>query len=354
MQYIAFDSHKRYTYAAVEDQEKGRVMEQRIAHRKGEIREFRSRYEPGSPVAFETIGSWYWNVGEIEAAGMVPRLVNARKAKMMLASSKKTDRLDAKGLNTLQRTGTLPTVWIPSGEVRDIRELFRTRMVLTREVTRLKNRILSCFSKYGISFDDTSVAFNVKGRVSLESARSLLPPHTCFAVKNLLGQLDAVQSAIQEFEARMHEVKNTAPEVALLQTIPGIGPILSHVIAYEAGDITRFPSAACYASYAGTTPSVHASGGKVRYGHTPADVNHYLHWAFVEAANILSMRHEALHFRHVAQLYERLKATKGHGIAIGAVARHLAEATYWVLTTKSAYREPHHTNCNTVVSSKKG
>ena len=89
MQYIAFDSHKRYTYAVVEDQDKGRVMEQRIAHRKGEIREFLSRHEPGSPVALETIGSWYWIVDEIEAAGMLPRLVNARKAKMMLASSKK-------------------------------------------------------------------------------------------------------------------------------------------------------------------------------------------------------------------------------------------------------------------------
>jgi hypothetical protein len=66
------------------------------------------------------------------------------------------------------------------------------------------------------------------------------------------------------------------------------------------------------------------------------------------------MRHEALHFRHVVQLYERLKATKGHGVAIGAVARHLAEATYWVLTTKSAYREPNHTQCSTVVSSRKG
>jgi len=110
MQYIAFDSHKRYTYAVVKDQDKRHVKEQRIAHRKGEIRAFLSRYEPGSPVALETIGSWYWIVDEIEAAGMVPRLVNARKAKMMLASLKKTDRLDAKGLNTLQRARTLPTV----------------------------------------------------------------------------------------------------------------------------------------------------------------------------------------------------------------------------------------------------
>jgi hypothetical protein len=41
-------------------------------------------------------------------------------------------RLDARGLNRLQRNGTLPTVWIPPGELRDQRELPRTRMVLVR------------------------------------------------------------------------------------------------------------------------------------------------------------------------------------------------------------------------------
>lgn len=70
---------------------------------------------------------------------MDPRLVHARKAKLMLGMINKTDKLDARGLNRLQRTGTLPTVWIPSGEVRDQRELPRTRMVLARTRTRIKN-----------------------------------------------------------------------------------------------------------------------------------------------------------------------------------------------------------------------
>jgi hypothetical protein len=42
----------------------------------------------------------------------------------------KTDKLDAQGLNRLQRNGTLPTVWIPPGPLRDLRELTRTRLVL--------------------------------------------------------------------------------------------------------------------------------------------------------------------------------------------------------------------------------
>ena len=48
----------------------------------------------------------------------------------MMGMINKTDRPDAHGLNRLQRTGTLPTVWIPPGPLRDLREVTRTRMVL--------------------------------------------------------------------------------------------------------------------------------------------------------------------------------------------------------------------------------
>jgi hypothetical protein len=60
----------------------------------------------------------------------------------------------------------------------------------------------------------------------------------------------------------------------------------------------------------------------------------------VEAATVIC-RHRGRHpKRHVSQLYERVARRKGHPKAIGAVARHLAEATYWVLTKREPYREP--------------
>jgi hypothetical protein len=60
----------------------------------------------------------------------------------------------------------------------------------------------------------------------------------------------------------------------------------------------------------------------------------------VEAANVIC-RHRRRHpTRHVSQLYERIARRKGHQKAIGAVARHLAEATYWILTKREPYREP--------------
>jgi hypothetical protein len=43
---------------------------------------------------------------------------------------------------------------------------------------------------------------------------------------------------------------------------------------------------------------------------------------------------------HVTRLYERIRQRKGHTIAVGAVARHLAEATYWMMTKNQPYQEP--------------
>ena len=84
-------------------------------------------------MALETVGNWYWVVDEIEAGGGKAQLVNARLAKLMMGMVNKSDKLDAQGMNRLQRTGTLPTVWIPSSLVRDARELPRTRMVLSQQ-----------------------------------------------------------------------------------------------------------------------------------------------------------------------------------------------------------------------------
>src|SRR5256886_13753748 len=84
MEYIAFDAHKHYTLASVVRPDGQLVREERIEHDRGSLREFLDRCERGSPVAVETIGNWYWIVDEIEAAGCVPKLVHARKAKLMM------------------------------------------------------------------------------------------------------------------------------------------------------------------------------------------------------------------------------------------------------------------------------
>jgi transposase len=135
-------------------------------------------------------------------------------------------------------------------------------------------------------------------------------------------------------------VLRETPATRLQRRLPGFGPILSAVVVLEMGDVGRFPDAEHFASYAGTTPRVHSSGDKTRYGKLRPDVNRYLKWAFVEAANVIVRHHRSWPDRHVSRLYARLKPRKGGAKAVGAVARHMAEATYHVQSSREPYRDP--------------
>jgi len=343
MELIAFDSHKKYTLASIESQDGRTHREARIDHGPGVIRRFLERCPKGSHVAVETIGNWYWIVDEIEAAGMIPQLVHARKAKLMMGHTNKTDRLDARGLNRLQRTGTLPTVWIPPMELRDLRELLRTRMDLVVQRTQLKNRIHAALARYCLQLEEANDAFTIEGRKEMAQLFEKLPPQTRFANTLLLEEVDAVQKQIDRLEERMEEVLEDTPAVELLKSLPGVGRILSAVIALEVGDVKRFPSAGHLASYAGTTPRVSSSGGKTHFGKLRGDANRFLKWAYIEAANVVARFHRKHPDAHLSRMYSKLRKEKGHAKAIGAVARQLAEATYWMLTKNEVYKEPART-----------
>jgi hypothetical protein len=69
--------------------------------------------------------------------------------------------------------------------------------------------------------------------------------------------------------------------------------------------------------------------------------NQYLKWAFIEAANAISAHHTQRGWpsRHVSKLYARVRAKRGALVAIGAIARQLAESAFWILTKNELYRE---------------
>jgi len=213
-------------------------------------------------------------------------------------------------------------------------------MVMTSQRTRLKNRIQSTLSKYGWAGTEASDPYGKKARAQLNQAIQQLPPETSQITAALLAQLDFIQGQIDDTEKRMRELVRDTPEMDLLRTLPGIGWILSAVIGLEIGVIGRFASAERYASYCGTTPRVHASGDKIRFGRLRPDVNRYLKWAYVEAAHSVCLQRGKFPLRHSSRLYERIRKRKGHPKAIGAVARHLAEATFHVLTRGQPYCDP--------------
>lgn len=339
---IGCDAHKNYSQFSVLDLAT-RVREHyRVAHEPGAIADFLSAFPKGTPVALESVGNWYWIVDEIESAGCIPLMAHAAKAKVMMGNVNKTDKLDADGLVTLVQTGTLPTVWLPPAEVRDARELPRTRMSFAKDRTKTKNQIHSDLAKYGLKPGEDLDIFTQRGRAWLEAAVQQLPPETRQCVKQKIETLDHLEKQIAIMEGRIRDRIQVTPEMRLLKTLPGVGDILAVVMALEIGDVERFADAENLVGYSGTAPKAKNSGRATRSGGSRSECNHYLKWAFHEAANVVARQrsHPSWRRKDVVCLYEKVRKRRGHGVAIGAVARQLTEAAYWVLKKTEPYVDP--------------
>src|SRR5208283_3262899 len=307
--YIGCDAHARYSIFVVMEENGNCAPPVRVEHDEGEMRRYLATLPPGSPVALETSGNWYWLVRAMEEAGLDPRLAHALEVKKRMPGRNKTDRLDARGLALLLRNGALPEVWIPPARLLDLRDLMRTRLSVRQQGSMLKCRIQAALRRYGVrDYTDRADLFALKSRAKLAVSIARLPQETRIATSHEWALLDALEEHIDALEVRIRERIDTIGWVRLLKTLPGVGTILGATIYLEIGDVTRFPAPPHLASYAGLVPTVHASGGKCWMGPTPPSANHFLKWAFVEAAT--------------------------------AVARHLAESSWWILSKKQPYREP--------------
>jgi transposase len=343
--FIGCDAHKKFSvFAAINERgEYGPAT--RVGHDRETFRRFLRELPAGSQIALETSGCYYWLVDEMEQAGHSPQLAHALTAKRRMGGRHKTNERDACGLAMLLRNGTLPQVWIPPAGLRDQRELLRWRMCLVRMRTAVKNRIHGALQRYNVEVA-VSDLFGDEGREQLLGRLKELPCHTRASVVDQLQMVDVLETEVAECESAVKEMLYPSLERDLLDTLPCVGPVLSAVLALELGEVRRFAAAKYLASYAGLVPVARESADWKRKERCPRDCNVYLKWAYVkwayvEAANLISTHRRQWSERHVAQLYERVKASsKMHGKAAMAVARHLAEASWWMLTRQEVYREP--------------
>src|SRR3989441_1795739 len=160
----------------------------------------------------------------------------------MMGEINKTDRLVVRGLNRLQRNGTLPTVWIPPGALRDQRDLPRTRMVLVRQRTQLKNRIHATLAKYALHDLEVSDLFGARGRALLRQRLELLPPCTAYTTQHLLEQVERLDHQVREFEQRLPAMFKPTPAIQRPLTLPGVGLPPALVVALQGGGLPTLPN----------------------------------------------------------------------------------------------------------------
>jgi transposase len=149
-----------------------------------------------------------------------------------------------------------------------------------------------------------------------------------------LALIDYYDQLLRELElaivttAKQHD----ANTLYLLQTVPGIGKILSLVLLYEMHDIARFPRVQDFVSYCRLGKCAKESAGK-RYGTSGAKIgNAYLKWAFSEAA-VLFLRNNPTGQKYLA----RLEKKHGKSKALNVLAHKLARAVYYMLQRRVAF-----------------
>jgi len=330
MLYLGIDQHKRFSQVAVMD-ESGRVVQQRrLEHGDREwMREFFRAYR-GSRAVLEATRNWDWLWEMLEEERLEPVLSHPYKTRLIAEARIKTDKVDAKTLAQLLRTGFLPVSHVLPREQRDDREVHRLRIRLVRMQTRLKNQVHVILDRQGIGHPHADL-FGKAGREFLASLR-LGHPYD-MEIEVLLGLLDEVGKRVKQVTGAIRKGLRQDDRAELLLSVPGIGEILGYLILHEVGDMGRFSSAKRFASYCALVPVTRQSADKTWQGRTSRQGNLYLKWAFVEAAHTARKKDPGL-----AHLYDRLCRKRGPQKAIVAVAHKLAISVYHVLTDKEMYR----------------
>jgi transposase len=253
--------------------------------------------EEVTEVAMEATGVYWkpvWYV--LEEASFELLLANARHVKNL--PGRKSDASDAAWLAQLLECGLLRGSFVPPREIARLRDLTRYRTTVVKERAREVQRLQKLLEDAGIKLD--SVATDVQGLacrrmiealiagerdpdVLADMALTRMRPKIPLLREALVGRfeehhalmarmhLDHIDE-LSRIEARLDEQVNRLiapfdePATRLL-SIPGVGKRIAEVIVAEIGvDMSRFPSAAHLASWAGLCPGSHESAGKRRSG----------------------------------------------------------------------------------------
>ena len=325
--YCGIDLHSNNHVVVVIDEKDKRVFDKRLSNDLPATLEVLAPYrETLHGIAVESTFNWYWLVDGLQDNGFGVSLVNTAAVKQYDGLKYSGDHQDAFHLAHLMRLGILPTGYIYPKEQRAIRDLLRRRLSLVRMAS---TQLISVQSQIWRS---TGIRIRSGELRKFEFAPPLMDPYTLQAVAAGLVVYQAIQQEINGLEQSAHQAVKLTPVFKILQTITGIGKILGLTIMLETGDIHRFAGAGNFASYCRCVDAKRTSNGKTKGAGNAKAGNKYLSWAYSEAA------HFAVRYEPLAQrFYERKKAKTNGIIAIRAVARKLARATWMMLKHQVAY-----------------
>jgi len=241
--YCGIDLHARKMYLCILDAE-GEVMVHRNITTHRDI--FLTIIEPFREdvvVAVECMFTWYWVADLCIQEGIPFVLGHALYMKAIHGGKAKNDKIDSRKIAVLLRGGMIPQAYVYPQKMRATRDLLRRRNHLMRKRAELYAHIQNTRSQYNLCEPLGCIA-------KPQNREGVVERFDDPSVQNMIATDFAVITAYDPIIAKMeHDIISMARHHdpvahALLNTVPGIGKILSLVILYEIEDIKRLPFSA--------------------------------------------------------------------------------------------------------------
>ena len=205
-------------------------------------------------------------------------------------------------------------------------------MHLVRTRTAARNRIFGLLTEFGLR-----VSYRRLRRpeaIEFLEGRGV-PAVWRASIAELLELAEEMDRRITPLDRELTPLAGEDERARLLQTIPGVGPLLGLTFAAEIGEVSRFRSPGKLIGYAGLAPRVSQSGERSATGALSKAGSRTLRWAAVEAANQAWRPSNPWHAH-----YLRVSARHGKNPAKSAVARKLLIAAWHILARQQPFNPP--------------
>jgi len=330
--YIGLDVHQATISAAVMDASGKVLMECLLETKAATIVEFVQGLHGTLSLTFEegTSAAWLHDLLQPHVDRLV--VCDPRKA-ALLKEGNKSDRIDARKLAELLRTNQLKPVYHEEQGMRTLKELGRSYTTITKDVTRVMNRIKALYRSWAIPCSGSTVYAQ---RHRAEWLAKIVEPGVRIRAKHLYQQLDSLQPVRQQARCELLRESHKHPAVKLLRQIPSIGPIRAALLVALLQTPHRFRTKRQLWAYSGFAVETHDSGeyrwvrGKVQRNRERITVrglndnhNKDLKNLFKSAAIAASTRPGPLHDFYMARVERGMRPT----MARLTLARKIASIT---------------------------
>jgi transposase len=323
MNSVGIDLHRKRSHVAVIDESGTQLLSRRIVNDPQTFLELLEGIDGESKIALEATYGWEWLADVLEEAGYELHLAHPLRTKAIASARVKNDAVDARTLAHLLRADLLPEAYIAPRELRELRDLLRHRVALTRMRSALKNRAGAILAKQGVQRPYSDMFGPAATRFLAELELRESPRRRLDSTLALIGDFSReIDLTTREIDARAKQ----DPYVEVLCQIRGVGRYIAMLVIAEVGDITRFRTARQLCSWAGMTPTVRSSDMRTRLGHISHQGSPALRWALVEAA-----QHAARGGGPLRETFERISKRRGRQVAKVAIARKILTLCFYGL-----------------------